>query len=60
MENVNEKQQAKQIEPAEALAQLKKLFDSIPNPFTGSRIEAKIQNEQVEMLFEIIAESLQE
>jgi len=60
MENVNEKQQAKQIEPVEALVQLKKLFDSIPNPFTGSRIEAKIQNEQVEMLFEIIAESLQE
>ena len=27
MENVNETQEVKQIEPAEALAQLKKLFD---------------------------------
>ena len=60
MENVNEIQEVKEIGPTEALDQLKKLFNSIPNPFTGSRIEAKIQNEQVELLFEIIAKSLKE
>lgn len=60
MENVNELQEVKEINSVEALEQLKKLFDSIPNPFTGSRIEAKIQNEQVELLFELISKSLQE
>ena len=58
MEDVNEGKEVKEIEPLEALEQLKKLFDSIPNPFQGTRAECKIQNDQVDFIFEIIKKAL--
>jgi hypothetical protein len=58
MKNVNEAKEAKDLKPIEALDQLEKLFNSIPNPFQGSRSEVKFQNEQVDAVFKIIAEAL--
>jgi len=57
MKDVNEVKEVKEIE-LEALEQLKKLFDSIPNPFQGTRAECKIQNDQVDLIFDIIRKAL--
>ncbi len=58
MKDVKEDKEVKEIEPLQALEQLKKLFDSIPNPFKGTRAECKIQNDQVDLIFDIIRKAL--